>query len=48
VIDDEHLQPLLGQRQGVGIRLVIAIVAGDSETGWEGNGVKRRCWEVSS
>ena len=23
-------------------------MAGDSETDWEGNGVKRRCWEVSS
>jgi len=33
VIDDEHLQLLLDQRPVVDIRQVIAIVAGDSETG---------------
>jgi len=33
VIDDEHLQPLLDQTQGVDSRQVIARVAGGSETG---------------
>jgi hypothetical protein len=48
VIRDEHLQPLLDQRQEVDIQQVRALVAGDSGTGWEGSDVKRRCWEVPS